>query len=60
MPRVGTNPDRLRFNLIIKKAYSCFDIPYLTQPLFIAKCYDWVEEFANIWKNTPIGSLPRV
>ena len=51
MPRVGTNPDRLRFNLIIKKAYSSFDIPYLTQPLFIAKCYDWVEEFANIWKK---------
>ena len=51
MPRVGTNPDRLRFNLIIKKAYSCFDIPYLTQPLFIAKCYDWVEKFAKIWED---------
>ena len=51
MPRTATNHERIRFNLIIKKSYSCFDIPYLTQPVFISKCFDWVDKFAEIWEE---------
>ena len=51
MPRVGKNPNWNRFNLIIKKAIDFSGITNISQPEFIARCYDWIEQFAKIWEE---------
>ncbi len=51
MPRVGKNPNWNRFYLIMKRIISYFNLPDMSQPELIAKCYDWYEPFASIWKE---------
>lgn len=47
MPRVGSNQNWVRFNLIVKKTIDYLNLPEISQPEFIAMFYNWVDGFSE-------------